>query len=109
MCLLGTSMQWSLVLERQKIDFLVQGESVATQGPNLLPCLRELEGAGFCRGVRATSAPSGPGTQPPPSSSYLKEVSPKPLACISRVLNTLKTEGGPAHRYPLVTWEVGMG
>lgn len=31
----------------------------------LLPFLAGLEGGGFCRGVGATSAPSGLGTQPP--------------------------------------------
>lgn len=85
---------------------------LSTQGPNLLPCLAELEGAGFCRGAGAASAPSGPGTQPPPSSSYLKEVSPKPLACISRVLNAEDRRPRVAllaHRYPLVTGRGGGG
>ena len=56
--------------------------------------------------------PSGSGTQPPPSSSYLREVSPSPLACVNRALRTARraaNEGGPAPRYDLVIGLGGLG
>lgn len=63
MCLPGTVMWWPPIPKRWKIGCLAQ-ESVSLP-TYLLPFLAGLEGGGFCRGVGATSAASGLGTQPP--------------------------------------------